>query len=166
MSLVKSLLNFELMHWCICFNSSSICMSFHSPRYSRPTVMKEEIPPVRWRKKKKLSSLGSPDVSYSLPAIKPDKEKAPRPSSASSLPRSLSPSRLFTENREGGIIQWLKRLKSSRGLELLRLPGAPEEGQTFTGKEKRGEKKKINRLPESCGVHGEWWCRALGEFVL
>lgn len=53
--------------------------------------MKEKIPPVRWEKKN-LSSLGSPDVSYSLPAIKPDKEKAPRPSSASSLPRSLSPS--------------------------------------------------------------------------
>ncbi|CAB1453437.1 unnamed protein product [Pleuronectes platessa] len=47
---------------------------------------------------------------------------------------------------KGGIIQWLKRLKSSRGLELLRLPGAPEEGQTFTGKEKRGRGGK-NQQP-------------------
>jgi len=43
--------------------------------------------------------------------------------------------------RERGIIHWLKRLKSSRRLEFLRLPGAPEEGQTFTGKEKKEEKK-------------------------
>lgn len=113
---------------------------------------------------KKPSPRGSPDVSYSLPAIKPDKEKASSPSSASSLPRSRSPSG-SSWRTERGIIQRLKRLKSSRGLEFLRLPGAPEEGQTFTGKEKRG-RKKINSLPESCRVRGEWRCRALGEFVL
>lgn len=130
------------------------------PCRSRPTGMKLKIPPVQWRKK----TLGSPDVSYSLPVIKPDKEKASSPSSASSLPRSLSPSS-SSWRTERGIIQQLKRLKSSRGLEFLRLPGAPEEGQTFTGKEKKG-RKKINSLPESCRVRSEWRCRALGEFVL
>lgn len=67
----------------------------------RLTSLGEKIPPVRGRKKKKKSPLGSPDVSYSLPAIKRDKERAPSPSPASPLAPSL---RLFTENREGGII--------------------------------------------------------------
>lgn len=65
----------------------------------RLTRLGEKIPPVRGGKKK--SPLGSPDVSYSLPAIKRDKERAPSPSPASPLAPSL---RLFTENREGGII--------------------------------------------------------------
>lgn len=128
-------MKFGRISW-ISFNSFTVCISFIHLTRGR-LEWKKKIPPVWW---KKNSPLGSPDVSYSLPAIKLDKEKASSPSSASSLSRSLSPSG-SSWRTERGILHWLKRLKSSRGLELLRLPGAPEEGQTFTGKEKRGRKK-------------------------
>lgn len=140
-------------------------VSFHITRVNKNKKNKIHLCDVQ-KTPKENPRLGSPDVSYSLRAIKPHKERPSSPSSASSFSHWLSPSG-SSLGTERGIIQRLKRLKSNCRLEFLRLPGAPEEGQTFMGKEKRERGgKKINCLPESGGVLSEWWCRALGEFVL
>lgn len=101
-----------------------------------------------------------------LEAIKPDKERAPSPSSASSFPPSL---RLFMEKGEG-MVQGLKRLASICGAGVP----ASARGHLKRGEhlpvEKRGSwggaKITIASLAESCRVHAECWCSTLRKFVL
>lgn len=103
--------------------TSYLCICIH---FILIHVITLKVSPVSWGLKTSTSTLGSTDVSYSLPALNPDKESAPN-------------TLLFMEDREG-IIRWLKRI--TEGWSSCVCQGHLKRGKHLPVKKRRGEKKK------------------------